>query len=156
MLVPNTAPTPTQEHGVLAMLKAPLYLLTLLLHSAVTYLLSAVECCPAFFRHHPPGRTDKKLCRCFGAPACRVSPDHLITVSFLASALSLPCTRSCDTRSPQEMFTESATASNPEAPSSLTQHDALCRCLVLCRLGLVQRRHAVAHVAVEGRPLVCR
>ena len=29
-------------------------------------------------RHHPPGRTDKNLCRCFGAPACRVSPDHLI------------------------------------------------------------------------------
>ena len=25
------------------------------------------------------GRTDKNLCRCFGAPACRVSPDHLIT-----------------------------------------------------------------------------
>ena len=22
-------------------------------------------------RHHPPGRTDKNLCRCFGAPACR-------------------------------------------------------------------------------------
>ena len=30
-------------------------------------------------RHHPPGRTDKNLCRCFGAPACRVFPDHLIT-----------------------------------------------------------------------------
>ena len=30
-------------------------------------------------RHHPPGRTDKTLCRCFGAPACRVFPDHLIT-----------------------------------------------------------------------------
>ena len=29
---------------------------------------------------HPPGRTDtKNLCRCFGAPACRVFPDHLIT-----------------------------------------------------------------------------
>ena len=25
-------------------------------------------------RHHPPGRTDKNLCRCFGAPACRVFP----------------------------------------------------------------------------------
>ena len=24
-------------------------------------------------RRHPPGRTDKNLCRCFGAPACRVS-----------------------------------------------------------------------------------
>ena len=29
-------------------------------------------------RHHPPGRTDKHLCRCFGAPARRVFPDHLI------------------------------------------------------------------------------
>ena len=24
-------------------------------------------------QHHPPGRTDKNLCRCFGAPACRIS-----------------------------------------------------------------------------------
>ena len=37
-------------------------------------------------RLHPPGRTDKILCRCFGAPATharrphgRVFPDHLIT-----------------------------------------------------------------------------
>ena len=30
-------------------------------------------------RLHPPGRTDENLCRCFGAPACRVFPDHLIT-----------------------------------------------------------------------------
>ena len=30
-------------------------------------------------RHHPPGRTYKTLCRCFGAPARRISPDHLIT-----------------------------------------------------------------------------
>jgi hypothetical protein len=29
-------------------------------------------------RLHPPGRTDKDLCRCFGAPARRVFPDHLI------------------------------------------------------------------------------
>ena len=28
---------------------------------------------------HPPGRTDKNLCRCFGAPVRRVFPDHLIT-----------------------------------------------------------------------------
>ena len=27
------------------------------------------------------GRTDKNLCRRFGAPACRVFPDHLITLS---------------------------------------------------------------------------
>ena len=30
-------------------------------------------------RLHPPGRTDEILCRCFGAPARRVFPDHLIT-----------------------------------------------------------------------------
>jgi hypothetical protein len=29
-------------------------------------------------RLHPAGRTDKNLCRCFGAPARRVFPDHLI------------------------------------------------------------------------------
>ena len=29
-------------------------------------------------RLHPSGRTDKNLCRCFGAPARRVFPDHLI------------------------------------------------------------------------------
>ena len=26
-----------------------------------------------------PGQTDKNLCRCFGAPACRDFADHLIT-----------------------------------------------------------------------------
>ena len=34
-------------------------------------------------RHHPPGRTDKNLCRCFGAPACRVFPDHLMISNAL-------------------------------------------------------------------------
>jgi hypothetical protein len=29
-------------------------------------------------RLHPPGRTDKNLCRCLGAPARRVFPDPLI------------------------------------------------------------------------------
>ena len=29
-----------------------------------------------------PGGTDKNLCRCFGAPACRVFPDHLITFLY--------------------------------------------------------------------------
>ena len=29
----------------------------------------------------PVGGTDKNLCRCFGAPARRVFPDHLITYS---------------------------------------------------------------------------
>ena len=41
-------------------------------------------------RLHPPRRTDKHLCRCFGAPATRtyddrtgrVFPDHLITYLY--------------------------------------------------------------------------
>ena len=28
---------------------------------------------------HLKERTDKNLCRCFGAPACRFFPDHLMT-----------------------------------------------------------------------------
>ena len=46
------------------------------------------------------GRTDKNLCRCFGAPARRVFPDHLITYCRRSSTLvrwkcppSLPCLR---------------------------------------------------------------
>ena len=35
-------------------------------------------------RHHPPGRTNKIFCRCFGAQACRGFPDHLII--FLGSS----------------------------------------------------------------------
>ena len=27
-------------------------------------------------RHHPPGRTDKNLCRCFGAPATHARRPH--------------------------------------------------------------------------------
>ena len=42
-------------------------------------------------RHHPPGRTDKNLCRCFGAPVRRVFPDHLITV-HLSSFFFFLCT----------------------------------------------------------------
>jgi hypothetical protein len=42
--------------------------------TSVTLLLTGV-------RHHPPGRTDKNLCRCFGAPDCRVLPDHTITAA---------------------------------------------------------------------------
>jgi hypothetical protein len=48
---------------------------------------------PAFSTLHPPGQSDKNLCRCFGAPARRVFPDHLITylpVTFFSSLL-LPC-----------------------------------------------------------------
>ena len=33
------------------------------------------------------GRTDKNLCRCFGAPACRVFPDHLIITNILMHRL---------------------------------------------------------------------
>ena len=40
-------------------------------------------------RHHPPGRTDKNLCRCFGAPACRIFPDHLITLGQLHNTAML-------------------------------------------------------------------
>ena len=40
-------------------------------------------------RHHPPGRTDKNLCRCFGAPVRRVSY-HLITDRFKGSATTSP------------------------------------------------------------------
>jgi len=29
-----------------------------------------------------PGRIDKNLCRFFGAPACRLFPDHLISLDF--------------------------------------------------------------------------
>ena len=41
------------------------------------------HCCRPAFRHHPPGRTDKNLCRCFGASAAGVFPDHLITYLLL-------------------------------------------------------------------------
>ena len=40
------------------------------------YLLTSMH------RLHPPGRNDKNLCRCFGAPACRVFPDHLLITSI--------------------------------------------------------------------------
>ena len=36
-------------------------------------------CCGPAFRHHPLRRTDKILCRCFGAPVRQAFPDHLIT-----------------------------------------------------------------------------
>jgi hypothetical protein len=40
----------------------------------LTYLLDKVKKKKKFFYW-----TDKNLCRCFGAPARRVFPDHLIT-----------------------------------------------------------------------------
>ena len=68
-----TAPRPSRAHATPPRAGCPSdpYLLT--------YTLTGV-------RHHPPGRTDKNLCRCFGAPACRVFPDHLI----IPCALYLP------------------------------------------------------------------
>ena len=42
-------------------------------------------------RLHPPGRTDKNFCRCFGAPARRVFPDHLITPSLRVASISPLC-----------------------------------------------------------------
>ena len=47
-------------------------------------------------RLHPPGRTDKNLCRCFGAPVRRVFPDHLIISKYLRTVglLSLQSTAS--------------------------------------------------------------
>ena len=46
--------------------------------------LFKIHCCGPAFRHHPLRRTDKILCRCFGAPATLLRcagfpPDHLIT-----------------------------------------------------------------------------
>ena len=44
-----------------------------ILHTVVPLLLTGV-------RLHPPGRADKNLCRCFGAPARRVFPlSYLLT-----------------------------------------------------------------------------
>ena len=58
------------------------------------------HCCRPAFRHHPLRRTDKILCRCFGAPAtlrrrAGFSPDHLISkyallVLLYSVAASLP------------------------------------------------------------------
>jgi hypothetical protein len=51
-------------------------------------------------RLHPPGRTDKHLCRCFGAPATharrphgRVFPDHLITRGTRDRLTPAPCVK---------------------------------------------------------------
>jgi hypothetical protein len=41
---------------------------------ALTYSTTAVDRRSSLRRLHPPGRTDKNLCRCFGAPARRVFP----------------------------------------------------------------------------------
>ena len=69
-------PTPTEDadgngYGVIAGWRGPPRPPLRASVNLVPLLLTGV-------RHHPPGRTDKNLCRCFGVPACRVFPDHLI------------------------------------------------------------------------------
>ena len=76
-------PTPTEEadgngYGVITGRSDPPGPPSRVSVSLVPLLLTGV-------RLHPPGRTDKNLCRCFGAPAThvrrphgRVFPEHLI------------------------------------------------------------------------------
>ena len=75
--LPRCLPTPTEEadgngYGVIAGRRGPSRPPLRASVNLVPLLLTGV-------RLHPPGRTDKNLCRCFGAPARRVFPDHLIT-----------------------------------------------------------------------------
>ena len=82
--LPRCLPTPTEEadgngYGVIAGRRGPSRPPPRASVNLVPLLLTGV-------RLHPPGRTDKHLCRCFGAPATharrphgRVFPDHLIT-----------------------------------------------------------------------------
>ena len=81
--LPRCLPTPTEEadgngYGVIAGRRGPSRPPPRASVNLVPLLLTGV-------RLHPPGRTDKHLCRCFGAPATharrphgRVFPDHLI------------------------------------------------------------------------------
>ena len=82
--LPRCLPTPTEEadgngYGVITGRSDPPGPPSRVSVNQVPLLLTGV-------RLHPPGRTDKNLCRCFGAPAThvrrphgRVFPDHLIT-----------------------------------------------------------------------------
>jgi hypothetical protein len=75
--LPRCLPTPTEEadgngYGVIVGRGGPSRPPPRASVNLVPLLLTGV-------RLHPPGRTDKNLCRCFGAPARRVFPDHLIT-----------------------------------------------------------------------------
>ena len=56
---------------------------------------------PATARQYPPGRTDKNLCRCFGAPARRVLPDHLITYYCTVYAVFSPALQDARSASAQ-------------------------------------------------------
>ena len=74
-VLPRCLPTPTEEadgngYGAIAGRGAPSRPPPRASVNLVPLLLTGV-------RLHPPGRTDKKLCRCFGAPVRRVFPDHL-------------------------------------------------------------------------------
>ena len=76
-VLPRRLPTPTEEadgngYGVMAGRRGPSRPPPRASDNLVPLLLTGV-------RLHPPGRTDEILCRCFGAPARRVFPDHLIT-----------------------------------------------------------------------------
>jgi hypothetical protein len=74
--LPRCLPTPTEEadgngYGVIAGRGGGLEA------AAQSKPVSLVPLLLTGVRLHPPGRTDKNLCRCFGAPARRVFPDHL-------------------------------------------------------------------------------
>ena len=75
--IPRRLPTPTEEadgngYGVIAGRRGPSRPPPRASVNLVPLLLTGVSL-------HPPWRTDKNLCRCFGAPVRRVLPDHLIT-----------------------------------------------------------------------------
>ena len=88
--LPRCLPTPTEEadgngYGVITGRSDPPGPPSRVSVNQVPLLLTGV-------RLHPPGRTDKNLCRCFGAPAThvrrphgRVFPDHLITDHLIFS-----------------------------------------------------------------------
>ena len=68
-------------------------------------------------------------------PLCEFYPEHS-EISFETGHRSIP---------------RRSTKSHPT--TATPTHHAFCRRLLFRRLGFVQRRHAVAHVAVEGRTL---
>ena len=77
--LPRCLPTPTEEadgngYGVIAGRRGPSRPPPRASVNLVPLLLTGVST-PS---PGTQGRTDKNLCRCFGAPARRVFPDHLI------------------------------------------------------------------------------
>ena len=133
--LPRCLPTPTEEadgngYGVIAGRGGPSRPPPRASVNLVPLLLTGV-------RLHPPGRTDKNLCRCFGAPACRVFPDHLITSLLLYGAIagwSDPLGRSCSTyllllllgRRPETLVPLLLTGVRLHPPGRTDKH--LCRC----------------------------